>query len=282
MTATEIPISTPAPTPGPTTPIPTTELMGMSLAAIDRWQLVDVMFDAMRRGQGGWLVTANLDFLRRWVHDPAVRSLYGAADLRVADGMPLVWAASLLGTPLPERVPGSSIIYLLAGRAALEGRRIYLLGGDPGAAEGARTVLERHYPGLSVCGCACPWFSVPPTDEEIADAADDLARARPDLVLVGLGSPKQEYVIRALRGHLGDTLPATWWMGVGITFSFVAGIVRRAPPALRRAGLEWVHRLAQEPGRLGRRYLVEDLPFAIRLLASTFVKGRLDRPRAGH
>jgi N-acetylglucosaminyldiphosphoundecaprenol N-acetyl-beta-D-mannosaminyltransferase len=84
---------------------------------------------------------------------------------------------------------------------------------------------------------------------------------RPDILLVGLGSPKQEQLIRALRPHL----PATWMVGVGISFSFVAGEIKRAPVWMRKAGVEWVHRLAQEPRRLAKRYLVHDLPFAVRL-----------------
>jgi N-acetylglucosaminyldiphosphoundecaprenol N-acetyl-beta-D-mannosaminyltransferase len=96
---------------------------------------------------------------------------------------------------------------------------------------------------------------------------EELASLRPHLVLVALGSPKQEQVIAALRPHL----PATWLVGVGISLSFVAGEVRRAPVWLQRLGLEWIHRLAQEPSRLARRYLLEDLPFALRLFPAALL-----------
>ena len=109
----------------------------------------------------------------------------------------------------------------------------------------------------------------------------EVTRALPDLLLVGMGSPKQEQVTRALRPHL----PACWMMGVGISFSLVAGKLRRAPPWMQQAGLEWVWRLAQEPRRLARRYLVDDLPFSIELFGRAFLKrvgerrGAPDKPQ---
>lgn len=251
----------------------TVDLMGMAIARIDRWQLLDRMFSALERKKGGWVITANLDFLRRYVKQPEIRALYDEADIRVADGMPLVWAANMQGDTLPERVAGSSLVAILAERAAAESRSIYLLGGDAGAAEGCRDVLRRRFPELSVCGVSNPWFSNPPTDEELEQTARELESSRPDILLVGLGSPKQELVIRGLR----DRFPSTWMIGVGLSFSFVAGITRRAPPLLRRYGLEWMHRLMQEPRRLARRYVVDDLPFAIELFADTLAKGRVRR-----
>lgn len=243
--------------------LPTVDLLGMRLARIDEDGLLDHMFGELKAGRGGWLITANLDFLRRHAREPAMRDLYASADLTVADGMPLVWASGLLGTPLPERVAGSALIYRFAERAAREQRSLYLLGGDPGAGEAAARELCRRFPGLRIAGYAAPRFSATPTDKEL-EAARGLLRAEPpDLLLVGLGSPKQERLIHALRG----SFPATWMVGVGISFSFVAGQVPRAPVWMRNSGLEWIHRLTQEPRRLARRYLLEDLPFAAELFA---------------
>jgi N-acetylglucosaminyldiphosphoundecaprenol N-acetyl-beta-D-mannosaminyltransferase len=106
--------------------------------------------------------------------------------------------------------------------------------------------------------------------------AAELERLQPDIILVGLGSPKQEFVIRALRPRL----PNAWRVGVGISFSFAAGLIARAPVVLRTFGLEWVHRLAMEPRRLGRRYLIEGIPFAGRLFRAA-VSERLQRQRRG-
>jgi N-acetylglucosaminyldiphosphoundecaprenol N-acetyl-beta-D-mannosaminyltransferase len=241
----------------------TCHLQGMSLARLDTPGVLDHVFGALARGRGGWLITANLDFLRRHVHDPEMRALYDAADMRVADGMPLLWASRLQGDPLPERVAGSTLVGHIAERAAREGRSLYLLGGAPGASARATEVLCARLPGLRILGNSSPMVSDPPTAAELAPLGAELARLRPDLVLVGLGSPKQEKLIRELR----PLLPSSWMMGVGISFSFLAGDVRRAPLWMQRTGLEWIHRLAQEPRRLARRYLVEDLPFSFALFA---------------
>jgi N-acetylglucosaminyldiphosphoundecaprenol N-acetyl-beta-D-mannosaminyltransferase len=235
----------------------------MQLARVDEDGVLDHIFSELKEARGGWLVTANLDFLRRHAKEPAMRELYAAADLTVADGMPLVWASGLLGTPLPERVAGSALIYRFAERAAREQRSLYLLGGDPGMAQAAARVLCRCYPGLRIAGHSSPRYSAEPTPSELSETIEMLRANPPDLLLVGLGSPKQERLIHALR----SSFPATWMVGVGISFSFVAGQVPRAPVWMRRSGLEWVHRLTQEPRRLARRYLIEDLPFAAELFA---------------
>ena len=249
--------------PGEPSTIPSVSLMGLRLASIDRHALLDHLFASLRDGRGGWLVTANMDFLRRYVCDPAIRDLYDAAEIRVADGTPVVWASRLQGEALPGRVPGSSLLWLLAERATREGRSIYLLGGTPVANQGARAVLAEKYPGIKLCGGSSPAVASPPTPADIEQLVAALAGARPDILLVGLGSPKQEQVIRALRPHFS----ATWMIGVGISFSFVAGEIKRAPVGMRKAVIEWVHRMAQEPRRLAKRYLIDDLPFALRLFA---------------
>src|SRR5262245_19840050 len=237
------------------------QLLGMPLACVAENGLLDHMFGELREGRGGWLITANLDFMRRFTKEPNMRELYAQADVMVADGMPLVWATQLLGEPLPERVAGSALIYRFAERAAAEGRALYFLGGEPGAGEAAAKVLTERHPDLRVVGWSAPRVSAEPTELEVAAAVAELRKKKPDLLLVGLGSPKQERLIRALRTYF----PHMWMVGVGISFSFVAGHVSRAPVWMRRSGLEWIHRLSQEPKRLARRYLIEDLPFAAEL-----------------
>jgi N-acetylglucosaminyldiphosphoundecaprenol N-acetyl-beta-D-mannosaminyltransferase len=247
---------------------PTCDLMGMPIASTDKGGILNHIFGSLDRGVGGWLVTANLDFLRRHAHDPEARRLYAGADLCVADGMPLVWAAKVQGNPLPERVAGSDLVWLLAARAAREQRTIYLLGGEPTANAKAVDVLRARSPGLTICGYSSPQVDSPPSPAQLAALREELLRASPDLLLVGMGSPKQEHVIQAARG----LLPKAWMMGVGISFSFVAGTVKRAPPWIQRSGFEWLWRLAQEPRRLARRYLVDDVPFLFELLAHALRK----------
>jgi N-acetylglucosaminyldiphosphoundecaprenol N-acetyl-beta-D-mannosaminyltransferase len=250
-------------------PFPTVNLLGMQVASIDTPQLLAHMFGELAQGRGGWLITANLDFLRRHVKDAAARRTYESADLRVADGMPLVWASRVLGTPLPERVAGSALVRPLCERAAREGRSLYFLGGDPQANQAASEKLLADLPGLKLIGRSAPMVSAQPTTAELAPLQAELTRLKPDFVLVAFGSPKQENVIAALR----ETLPDAWWIGVGISFSFVSGHVKRAPELVQKLGLEWVHRLVQEPRRLFRRYVIEDLPFAVEL----FGRVTLDR-----
>jgi N-acetylglucosaminyldiphosphoundecaprenol N-acetyl-beta-D-mannosaminyltransferase len=242
--------------------IPVIELDGVAIARLTRAQTVDRVFHSLAAGRGGWVLTVNVDLMQRFAADPSTRESHRMADLVVADGVPLMWAARLQGTPLPERVAGSDLTWHLAQRANEAGRSLYLMGGEPGAAEGAAVQLRARWPGLRVAGIASPRVSVQPTPDEIAAIGAELDRARPDLVYVALGSPKTERLIAALRpGRAG-----IWWIGVGISLSFAAGQIKRAPLWMQRCGLEWLHRLHQEPGRLARRYFRDDLPYLIGLL----------------
>jgi N-acetylglucosaminyldiphosphoundecaprenol N-acetyl-beta-D-mannosaminyltransferase len=241
----------------------TCDVDGLQIAVVDSAGLIDHVLGALAAGRGGWLVTANLDFACRYARDPESRALYDAADIRVADGMPLVWAARLQGGPVLTRVAGSSLVWDLAARAAAEGRSLYMLGGAGDSAARAAEVLRARWPALRVAASSGGAISLPPDPAQIEALAQSLGPAAPDILLVGLGSPKQEHVIRALRPRL----PGTWMLGVGISFSFIAGDVSRAPMWMQRTGLEWVHRLCQEPRRLAKRYLYDDLPFAAGMFA---------------
>ena len=247
----------------PHPPLPTVSLGGMRLHAVFDHQGVARVISQLFAGRGGWVITPNLDHLRRFRREPQFAAFFERADLVVADGMPLVWASRLQGTPLPQRVAGSSLIWTLSAAAAKESRSIFLLGGDPGTAEAAGKILAGRYPGLRIAGSACPPVGFERDPLQMQSLRQQLIAAAPDIVFVALGSPKQECLIAAL---LAD-LPRAWWLGVGISFSFVCGTVRRAPKWMQGCGLEWVHRLIQEPRRLARRYLVEDLPFAFILFA---------------
>lgn len=237
-------------------------LRGVPIDVMTEKGCVAHIIERSRAGQGGWVITPNLDHMRRAESDDEFRSMLHEADVVVADGMPLIWASRLQGTPLPERVAGSALVWSLAEAAAKADRSLYLLGGDPGAADQAAEVLKKRYPDLRIVGTDCPAFGFDKKPEQMDRVLHKILEAKPDIVYVGLGSPKQERLIRQARVGL----PHIWWLGVGISLSFIAGDVKRAPKWVQKIGLEWVHRLLQEPGRLAKRYLVHGLPFAARLL----------------
>ena len=250
--------------------LPTIPLLGVDFAMVSEQETVDHVISEIHHGCGGWICTANLDILRQWSGSPEVRGLVGDADVIVADGMPVVWASSLRGTPLPERVAGSSLTYTLTAAAAREGASIFLIGGNPGMAEAAADRLKELNPGLHVAGTLCPPVGFESSKRWSARIRRALHESDPDIVYVGLGFPKQERLIATLRGDH----PSAWFVGCGISFSFIAGEFERAPERIQRLGLEWLHRLVQEPGRLWRRYLVQDMPFLGRLLVSALADRR--------
>lgn len=232
---------------------------------ITEGEVIARVLSALGRGDGGWISTPNVDILRRSAEDVEVRRLVGAADLVVADGAPVVWAARLGGRPLPERVAGSALLWSLSAAAADTGRSIFLLGGEPGVADRAAVRLSRHAPGLQVAGTFSPHWGFDSDPAQVNDIRQRLVGAAPDVIFVGLGCPKQERLIAALA----PSLPRAWWIGCGAALAFAAGELQRAPAWMQASGLEWVHRMASEPRRLVKRYLVDDVPFAMRLLAGS-------------
>ncbi len=240
-------------------------LMGTPMAVVTEGAAVRAVLDEARTGRGHWTITANVDHLRRYHREPVARDLLDEADLVVPDGMPLIWASRLAGEPLPERVSGSSMVWTICRAAGARGQSVFLLGGDPGVAERAAAILVGRCPGLEIAGTACPPKGFESDERELDRIRAQLTDAAPQIVFVALGFPKQDLLIRSLR----SALPRASFLGVGISLSYVTGDVSRAPDWLCRLGLEWAFRLSQEPTRrLVRRYLVDGLPFALRLMAS--------------
>ncbi|SNT61220.1 polymer biosynthesis protein, WecB/TagA/CpsF family [Streptosporangium subroseum] len=242
---------------------------GIGLDPMTESDVVDHVIAALKRGEGGHIVTPNVDISRIVARDPEARRLVEDADLAVADGMPLVWAAKLLGTPVPGRITGADLIWSLSEAAAFYRYPVYLLGGPPGVAAQAACNLIGRYPGLVVAGVDAPTLGFEDVPESYARVRDDVIATGPRLVFVGLGFPKQDRLIAALR----EDLPGTWFVGCGSAIAFAAGTVQRAPVWAQRSGLEWLFRLLSEPGRLARRYLMDDLPYALRLLTVSLVRG---------
>jgi len=239
-------------------------LMGVRIDCVTERQVIARVISSIRDGRGGWIVTPNVDHLRIISQRPDLLGMLSDATLTVADGMPLIWASRLQGTRLPERVTGAGLTLSLTAAASRAGASIFLLGGDPGDAEAAAAVLKRVNPGLKVAGIICP----PPGFEndalKMAEIGNALHSSKPDLVYSCVGFPKQEFVIRALRHRL----PSAWFLGLGGSLAIVSGRTRRAPRWMQTIGMEWLWRLGLEPRRLFRRYIIDDLPFAIRLLVT--------------
>jgi N-acetylglucosaminyldiphosphoundecaprenol N-acetyl-beta-D-mannosaminyltransferase len=244
-------------------------LLGVDFDRLSEREVLSRIGDGLENGDGGWIVTPNVDILRQAVHDPDCRALLEAATLVLADGMPLVWASRLQGSPLPERVAGSDLALSVPALAAERGASVFLLGGEPGVAERAGKELLARFPGLILAGTHCPPHGFEHDPGEMAHIVDVVGSAQPQILIVALGFPKQERLIAQIR----EVLPQTWMLGLGISLSFVVGEVRRAPRVLHVLGLEWLHRFAQEPRRLARRYFVHGLPFALRLLGTSTLVG---------
>lgn len=245
------------------------KIEGVPFVSLRLHEVVSYIIRKHSEGCGGWVVTPNLDILRRIMLDCSFRELINTnTTLYTADGMPIVWLSYLLGTPLPERVAGSDIFVELVSEAARCGKSVYLLGGTPGVAEIAAKMLQEQFPALSLAGFYAPPFGFERNPEEMAKIQHLMTTSRPDIVFVGLGSPKQEQLISVLR----TLLPNSWWLGIGVSFSFVTGDVKRAPVWMRKIGLEWFFRVLQEPKRLFKRYFIIGIPFAVRLFIRSLMK----------
>ena len=243
--------------------VPRIELHGAAFAAITERECVQTILEQLDARHGGWVITMNLDYLRRFVSEPTFADAAAHADLIVADGMPLIWASRLQNTPLPERVTGSSLIWSLSDAAGKRGHSVFLLGGSGSSAQRTAERLRGAYPHFHLAGVHAPPFGFENRPSEVEMVRLAIEQAQPDIVFVALGAPKEEKIIELLR----TVVPRAWCIGVGISFSWVAGYLPRAPRWMQQAGLEWLHRLAYEPRRLMRRYLIDDLPFAARLFA---------------
>jgi N-acetylglucosaminyldiphosphoundecaprenol N-acetyl-beta-D-mannosaminyltransferase len=213
-----------------------------TLETVRRW---------IRSGERQYVCLATVHAIMEARRDPALRAVYNRAGLTVPDGMPLVWVGRRMGHPDVRRVYGPDLTLLLCAAAASEGWACYFYGGAPGVPERMAQMLGARFPGLRVAGASSPPFRAL-TEEEQASERRRIEGARPDIVFVGLGCPKQDHWMAAHRPHLAAPL----LVGVGAAFDFHAGTLRQAPRWMMSAGLEWLFRLSQEPRRLWYRYLV--------------------------
>jgi len=252
------------------TRIDTVNVLGTEIHRVDLAGALDAIREFVEGRTPRLVVTANVDHVMQLRRDPQFRSVYRRASLVVADGVPLVWASRLFRKPLPGRVNGTDLFEALCARAVEYGWRLFFLGGAGEDARGAAEVLKKRHPGIEIAGTYSPPMGFEKDEHEDRKAVEAVKAAHPDVLFVGLGAPKQE---KWICRHMEElNVPVS--IGVGVSFSLVAGTVRRAPRWFQRSGLEWFWRLLQEPGRLWKRYLLRDTPFVFLVLSSWLGRSR--------
>jgi N-acetylglucosaminyldiphosphoundecaprenol N-acetyl-beta-D-mannosaminyltransferase len=230
----------------------------LALATIERW------ISARTRH---YVTVTGVHGVMESQHDPELMRIHNAAGMVTPDGMPMVWISRLRGFRHVERVYGPDLMLDVCHRSVHTGWRHYFYGGGEGVADLLAQKLQERFAGLQVAGTFCPPFR-PMSDQEDAELIERINAARPDIVWVGLSTPKQEYW---MARHVGR-LEAPILIGVGAAFDFNAGIKAQAPRWMQQIGLEWFFRLASEPRRLWRRYLFNNTGFFLRLLGSSLVR----------
>lgn len=234
-------------------------VFGVPVDVVDRREAIARLSRWLDEPQTGrYVVTPNVDHVCKLSQSAALRQAYERADLVVVDGTFVLWAARLLGVRLPCVITGSDLTpALLEEVSARNGVRVFLLGAAPGVADAAAAVIERRWSAVKVCGTCSPSPGFECDLAALAEIDAQIAASRPDVLIVGLGAPKQELWASSVR----QSNPARVTLCVGATIDFLAGKVRRAPRWLRGTGFEWLHRLATEPRRLGPRYFRDALTF---------------------
>lgn len=243
----------------PDSRLPISLLGGLSIDRVTMSETVDKIAgfveESRLSGRLFQVATVNTDYLANARHDLALERLLQRMDLLTADGMPLLWASRRHRAPIPERVAGADLVPLLAARCASEGYRVFLIGGAPGVATQAASLLKAVNPDLIIQGCSCSYFdSLDDMDVAVLDKVRDF---EPDIVLVALGHPKQEW----WGQRFGPELRSGVVIGIGGSLDFLTGTTTRAPAWMRGIGLEWAHRLAHSPRRLAPRYLRDFVEF---------------------
>jgi exopolysaccharide biosynthesis WecB/TagA/CpsF family protein len=241
---------------------------GIDVDNVTIGEVRDLVALDLARNIGGWIVTVNVDILRRAHRDRDFARLLRTATLRVADGMPLLWLAKSSGQQLRERITGEDLIWALAEVVEELGESIAFIGSTEAVSLAATSRVKAARPGLDVSLRECPPHGFERDYRYVEHLCAQLADAAPAVVFVALGSPKQDWLIARLR----EAVPCAWFVGIGGALDFVSLTRRRAPGRLQRVGLEWLFRFANEPKRLGRRYFVDDLPFTIAMLASAHAR----------
>ncbi len=234
--------------------------VGIGYALVDNCSTKEacdaIVQHAKRCGSPAFVITPNAQHIVILAKDKRLREIYERADLVVPDGISLLMAARIYGRSLQERVTGVDMFQTLCGLAARERLKVFLLGGRPSSAQLTEVLLKQKFPNLQI-ETLCPPLHFEQTSVGLQQVRDAILAARPDILFVALGAPKQEYWIH--EHGLNLMVPVS--IGVGGTFEIVSGVVPRAPAWLQNLGCEWLYRLFREPRRMWRRYLIGNVEF---------------------
>jgi N-acetylglucosaminyldiphosphoundecaprenol N-acetyl-beta-D-mannosaminyltransferase len=229
--------------------IPRAEIIGVKISAIDMDVALETIDSWVAERAAHYICVTPVHSIMDCQKDPDLMRIFNASGLTTPDGMPLVWLLKAFGHRQIDRVYGPDLMLALSQHGVTRGYRHYFYGGAPGIAERLSARLQERFPGLQVVGTYCPPFR-PLTQDEDWQVIETIRAAQPDIVWVGISSPKQEYWMRDHVERLG--VPAL--IGVGAAFDFHSGAKRQAPRWIQRSGFEWLFRLANEPLRLWPRY----------------------------
>lgn len=202
-----------------------------------------------------YVVTPNVDHIVRLEKDEELQKVYKNASLILTDGKPLIWISKWYKTPIKEKISGSDLFPNVCELAANKNYTMYLLGAAEGVADTAAKNLMKKYPGLNVVGTYSPPFGFEKNEQEMNKIKTQIQAVHPDILIVGLGCPKQEKFMYYHCKELG--VPISF--GLGASIDFEAGNIKRAPKWMSNHGLEWLYRFSKEPKRLFKRYFVDDL-----------------------
>ena len=235
-------------------------VLGVALHAMNLPTATEAVLEAIRERRKGYICVTGVHGVSEAQNDSGFRAILNAAFLNTTDGMPLVWLGRHAHGRWVDRVYGPDLMLEIFRSTQSTAIRHFFYGGAPGVADELKARLEARFPGVTVCGTYCPPFR-PLNAAEEADLQRIVREARPDIIWVGLSTPKQERFMAEYLPKLDTTL----MFGVGAAFDFHAGRVPQAPRWMQRSGLEWFYRLCSEPRRLGRRYLVNNPLFIWRI-----------------
>jgi len=236
-------------------------ILGIGVSAINMPMALEVIDGWIKRGERNFVTVTGVHGVMESQKDSDLLRIHNVAGLVTPDGMPLTWISRLLGFTHVDRVYGPDLLLAVCDRSPAQGYRHFFYGGGDGVADLLKDRLQARFPGLDVVGTYTPPFR-PLTEEEDEDIVRYINALNPDIVWIGLSTPKQE---RWMAAHLGR-IAAPVMIGVGAAFDFQAGLKKQAPPWIQRSGLEWLYRLCSEPKRLWKRYLTNNPAFVWRVV----------------